>query len=189
MKKLITFAMALSTLIGCKKDKEDSVTENETEDYYNCTDFFISGDYSDFCTVDTALVNISDATIDGAGTICAYIIPPLDTNTEVNTSVQFFSWESSEIAQGNFDFTKMESDSTATADSKKFFTEISIDGYEGYVYEGRYANYAKTIMVNYKNVNISTSVVYFKEWYPDVTPCNYDTDELTELMSLVLENM
>lgn len=190
MKNLILFALALCTLFACNKDNGDNQdTAAEAEDYYDCTDFFLTGDYSTFCTIETPIVTILKTTIDGSGTICGYTIPPLDGNTEVNTGVQFLSWETSDYAKGNFDFRKKEADSVAASDPKKVFTEITIDGYDGFIYEGQYANYAKQITINYKNVNVSTSVIYFKEWYPDVAPCNYETNELTKLMTLVIANM
>jgi len=189
MKKLIALTILLISLIGCTKDEnttDDLITENE--DYYNCTNFFTSGNYTSFCTIDTEIVNISDTIIDGGDTICTYIIPPLNADLEESTGVSFLSLQTTPQAQEYFNNRKTESETSAADNPKLFLTEVSINNHEGYVLEGQFANYSKSLVVRYKNVIVSAAVIYYKDWYP-VAPCNYETSELTELMSSVLENL
>ena len=190
MKHLFAFSFLFLALISCGKEVLDSDKDPdpENEDYYDCTGFFLSGDYTSLCTVNTPLVNISDSTMDGGGTACAYIIPPLDANTQVETGVYFTSLPTSAVTQQYFENRRIYSDTSSITDSLKFHTDLVIDGQEAYVSEGNYANYAKTVTVKYKNVLVTVAVVYYYNWYP-VTPCNFETAELTQMMSDVLSNM
>jgi hypothetical protein len=189
MKQLITLIMILFTLMGCSLDTEDTVVVviAENEAAYDCTDFFSTGDYREFCTIDTESVNILDSTIEDDGTVCNYVIPSL--NNDVGTSVSFTSLPTTAQATVAFRDRKMVSDSAAVVDPKKFHTVILVGDYEAFVSETRNANYAKRITVQYKNVLVTTGAIYFTAWFPVIPPCNYDTFELTILMTAVLEHM
>ncbi|WP_298476766.1 hypothetical protein [uncultured Maribacter sp.] len=189
MKSALLLPILLFSFISCSTNNDDqSEKEIESEDYYNCTNFFDQGNYTNYCTIDTELVNIFDTTIDGNGTVCNYIIPPLNEITEVATAVGFLSYESTSITIGNFDFRNEKAQSDADADDLIFYSEINIGDHNGYIIEGNYANYRKSIVIQYKNVIVSVTVIYFKDHFL-TEPCNYSTEEMTKLMTKVLENM
>ena len=188
MNKIITIGLILLVFIGCKENDEMEETVIENETYYDCSTFFDTGDYSAFCTINTSEINISKSTIDGGGTVCNYIIPALNPETEIETGVQFTSLETSEQAKRYFENNNTLLDTSAMNNPLRFHEEITIGEHEGYISEGQFANYSKSISVRYKNVFVTTAVVYYKDWYP-VTPCNYETSELTKLMTAVIENM
>jgi hypothetical protein len=192
MKQLTIWSFALLILIGCKNKTEDPSEEPPTkvegEDYYNCSDFFLSGDYTSFCTIKTEKVVLSKSTIDGGGTVCGVVIPASYPEPEVGTAVQFLSLETTAQAASFFQSRKESATTAATDDPKKFYSDITIEGYGGFISEGQFANYSKSISIQYKNVLVTTSVVYYKEWL-STEPCNYTTNELTKLMTAVLKNM
>ena len=196
MKKTITILSILITLVSCKKDSTEdnssSNTENNNtsiaEDYYDCTNFFDSGDYSSLCNINTSIPNDTVIDISGSGTVCSYVIPPLDT-TQVNSGIYFLSLETSDQAISMFDNRKTQSDTNSINDTSKFHTNTTISGYDGYISEGRFANYSKSVSVRYNNVIVTTSAVYYKDWFPLSAPCNYETPELISLMEVVLQNM
>ena len=185
MFKVINFFLLVFILSSCGKPEVEPILENE--DYYNCDDFFIEGDYSNVCNIDTTIPEITSETLDGGGTVCKYIFPALD-DTQIESGVSFISLEKSAQAEQAFESQRMQSETLAAEDSLRFHEEMKIGGLDGYVAEGQYANYSKSASVRYKNVLVTAAVIYYKNWYPD-TPCNYETDELTALLAELIKNM
>ena len=186
MKFGIPITLVILVLLSCNKDEPTLSIENE--DYYDCDNFFDNGDYTSFCTINTDIVNISSETIDGGGTVCRYIIPPLDFDLQSESAVSFTSLQTSAQAILSYNSLKATSEDSAATDSLFFHTPTTVNGYEGFIGEGRYANYSKSVIVRYKNVLVTTRALYYKDWY-DENPCNYETDQLITLMSAVLDNI
>jgi len=185
MYKIAAISLMLFTLFACKKTQVDPISENE--DYYNCDDFFIDGDYSSICNIENALPDISSETIDGGGTVCKYIIPALD-DTQVDSGVSFVSLQTSSEAENVFNSQRLIVVNAAAEDSLRFHEDILIDGLDAFISEGQFANYSKSVTVRNRNVLVSTQAIYYKNWFPE-TPCTYQTDELIKLLTEVLENM
>jgi len=187
MKHFTLTFLAIFMLISCSKD-QPIISIEEEEDYYNCDNFFTSGDYTDFCTINTEVVNLIDSTIDGGGTVCRYIIPALDYDDQTDVAVSFLSLEDSDSAKNVFNARFTQSENDAESDTSAFHTEISLNGFKGYISEAQYANYGKIISVRNKNVLVTVACVFYFNWYEEI-PCSYNTEQLTQLLKDVLDNM